>query len=335
VNFSALPRPRYQRGLTLVELLVSMAISLVIVIVALTSLVAARRGFNALDATSQLRDNGRFASDVIQRIAVQAGFKELRYATQAATAAEVAANIYPSVYGFNNSIISASDPLNTATARTSGVTGYGSDILTLRYQALETYPGSGVADGSMINCNGTTANVAPSAREERYASIFHVAVGSDGEPSLMCTTVGPTGSSIDTQPMIQGVEEFQVLYGIDGFSAVNTAFSGTTDSVPERYLRADQMVVGGDPASTGTYNNWRRVRSIRIGMVVRAGLNSAQERVAQTLYPFGPGKASSSGAAGSAMSSASDIGTIFSAPADGRLRQVVTFTVHLRNDQGL
>ena len=94
------------------------------------------------------------------------------------------------------------------------------------------------------------------------------------------------------------------------------------------------MLVGSG-GSTNTYNNWRRVRSIRIGMIVRGGLNSAQERVIQTLYPFGLGKDSNTGAAGSALSSTDDIGTIFSAPADGRLRQVVTFTVHLRNDQGL
>lgn len=325
-----------QRGLTLIELMVALAISLIIVIVALTTLVVARKGFNAVDTASQLRDNGRFASDVIQRIAVQAGFKELRYATQPPTAAEVAANIYPNIYGFDNSLISASDPLNSASARTASVLGYGSDILILRYQALETFPGSGTADGSMINCNGKAVSVIPSTRDERYSSIFHVTVGIDGEPTLYCTTMNlATGAVDESQPLIQGVEEFQVLYGIDGFSTVNTAFNGTIDSIPERYLRADQLVVGGNPASAATYNNWRRVRSIRVGMILRGSLNSAQERVAQTLYPFGLGKASSAGTLGSAMSSASDIGTIFSAPADGRLRQVVTFTVHLRNDQSL
>jgi len=328
--------PARQRGLTLVELMVALAISLVIVIAALTSLGIARAGFNAVDAASQLRDNGRFASDVIQRIAVQTGFKELRYATQPATAAEIAANIHPNIFGFNNAVISSTDPTNSATARTSSVLGYGSDILILQYQALETFPGSGVADGSMINCNGTAANIIPSTRNEKFSSIFHVYIGTiDGEPTLGCTTVDSTGASIDTQPLIQGVEQFQVLYGVDGFTTVNTAFTGATDSIPERYLRADEMVVAGDPNSAATYNNWRHVRSIRVGMVIRGGPNSAQERITQTLYPFGLGKNSNSGSLGSAMSSANDIGTIYSAPADGRLRQVVTFTVHLRNDQGL
>jgi len=90
--------------------------------------------------------------------------------------------------------------------------------------------------------------------------------------------------------------------------------------------------VASNAISTNT--NWRRVRSLRIGLVLRGPLNSAQERVTQTFYPFGPAKASVSGALGSAMASSDDVGTTFVAPADGRLRQVLTFTVHLRNDQG-
>jgi len=110
-------------------------------------------------------------------------------------------------------------------------------------------------------------------------------------------------------------------------------FAGAQDSVPDRYLRADQMTVSGD--AFGTNANWRRVRSLRIGMVLRGPPNSAQNSVAQTYYPFGLAKSSGTAIAGSAMSSADDPGSIFAAPADGRLRQVITFTVHLRNDQGL
>ena len=140
------------------------------------------------------------------------------------------------------------------------------------------------------------------------------------------------GAMLQSTP---GVEDFQVLYGVDGFTSVNTAFTGTPDSVPEKYLRADQIVVGGNTHSQATYNNWRRVRSIRIGMVLRGAVGSQSEHVAQTLYPFGLAKDSASGTAGSALSSSNDVGTSFNAPADGRLRQVVTFTINLRNDQSL
>jgi type IV pilus assembly protein PilW len=46
------------RGLTLIELLVAMALSLLVVLAAVSALVVARQGFSSVDASSQLRDNG-------------------------------------------------------------------------------------------------------------------------------------------------------------------------------------------------------------------------------------------------------------------------------------
>jgi type IV pilus assembly protein PilW len=74
---------------------------------------------------------------------------------------------------------------------------------------------------------------------------------------------------------------------------------------------------------------------VRIGMVLRGPPNSAQEKTQQTLYPLGIATSAADGEVGTAMSSDNDPGTVFRAPADGRLRQVVNFTVHLRNDQRL
>lgn len=332
-----LPRAQ-QRGLTMVELLVALVIGLLITLAAIAALMATRRGFNTVDASSQLRDNGRFATDLILRLGVQSGFKDVFYAAKPPSPSEIAANIAPNITGFNNAVSSSSDPLNASTARTAGVEGYGSDILILRYQALETFPGSGISDKSMIDCAGNSSTSVPSTRDERMASILHVAV-SQGEPSLMCSTVNSSGTISDQQPIIQGVENFQVLYGTDGASAgvappVSPASSAAiSDVVPDRFLRADQMTVAGD--AVGTNANWRRVRSLRIGMVLRGSQNSTQERVSQTFYPLGAGKSASTGSAGSAMSSSDDPGTVFTPSIDGRLRQVVTFTVHLRNDQGL
>ncbi len=322
-----------QTGLTLVELMVALVISMVIALAAISALVVSRQGFTTVDVSSQLRDNGRFVSDLIQRLGVQTGYKDVFYATREASPAEIAANIAPNIFGFNNSTSSASDPLNSATARSSSVVGYGSDVLVLRYQSPETFPGSGVADGSMIDCMGRSIATVPGSRDDRMASIFHVAVGTDGEPSLMCTRQLPNGT-FDTQPLVQGIEDFQVLYGVDNVTA-NTVPSGATDSVPDKFLRADQMTVAGN--SVATNNNWRRVRSIRVGMIMRSAPGAQQQAntAADRLYPLGAAKGSSGGAVGSALSAAADIGTIFTPPIDGRLRQVVTFTVHLRNDQGI
>ena len=328
-----------QRGFTMVELLVAMVISLLIALAAIAALTVTRQGFTTVDASSQLRDNGRFISDLIQRIGVQSGFKDTvnaAYPAPPATSA-FATDPAPNITGFNNALVSPSDPLNTSTARVTGVAGYGSDILILRYQAAETFPGSGVADGSMIDCAGTSAATPASNRYNRMASVLHVRVSTGGEPALMCTTVDSSGTIGTAQPIISGVENFQVLYGVDGVTAGTappvTPTAVQNDTVPESYLRADQLVVAGNAIATNA--NWRRVRSMRIGIVLRGPVNSAQDTSAQTYYPFGPAPGSSGGAQGSALSSSNDPGTVFAPTADGRLRQVVTFTVHLRNEQGL
>lgn len=328
-----------QRGFTMVELLVAMVISLLIALAAISALTVTRQGFTTVDASSQLRDNGRFISDLIQRLGVQSGFKDTLYAAYPAppTMSAFATDPAPNITGFNNALASASDPLNIATTRVSGVAGYGSDILILRYQSAETFPGSAVPDRSMIDCMGQSAATPAADRYDRIASVIHVQL-SQGEPTLMCTTFNTTtGVPNYPQPIISGVENFQVLYGVDGVTAGTappvTPTGVQNDTVPESYLRADQLVVAGNDIATNA--NWRRVRSIRIGIVLRGPVNSAQDRSAQTFYPFGPAASSSGGAKGSALSSTNDIGTVFTPAADGRLRQVVTFTVHLRNEQGL
>ncbi len=319
----------------MVELLVAMAISTVIAIAAIAALLISRQGFSAVDAASQLRDNARFATDILQRLGVQTGFQDVLYAaTTRANVVGIEQNPEPNIYGFNNSSSSISGTLVTPTTRTTGALGFGSDILVLRYQANETFPGSGVSDYSMINCMGdnkenstaTTTDDISINRDDRMFSVFYVATSDSGEPALMCRT-----SSGVTQPVIQGVENFQVLYGVDGVTAGSNTLT-TPDSIPELYLRADQIGVAG--VGEAANNNWRRVRSIRIGMVLRGPPGSSQDRAAQNYYPFGTAIGSTGGTIGSAMSSSNDPGTVFSPTPDGRLRQVVTFTVFLRNEQG-
>ena len=70
-NFSH-PRFSAQSGLTLIELLIAMTLSTVITIAGVASLTMARQGFSSTDATSELENNARFATSVIQKIVIQA-----------------------------------------------------------------------------------------------------------------------------------------------------------------------------------------------------------------------------------------------------------------------
>lgn len=326
-------------GFTLIELLVAMGLGLLITLAAASALIVARTGFTTIDAASQLRDNARFATDLIQRLAVQAGFKDVGFVTTPRLNVKgLSQDPPPSVFGFDNAV-ARTDALDQATPQSAGAVGYGSDVLILRYQPVETFPGSGVVDQSMIDCSGKSPTVAANDRDDTRVSVLYVAVSpSDGEPALMCMR-SDTGlpNFSPGQPLVRGVENFQVLYGVDGVKP-NTAIdpndvTSKPDSVPERYLRADQLTVPGNDAATRA--NWRRVRSLRIGMILRSDPGAVQQPSTATLYPLGLAKSSSGAAAGSAFSSAADVGTIFTPPSDTRLRQVVNFTVHLRNDQGL
>ncbi|XAH21725.1 PilW family protein [Xylophilus sp. GW821-FHT01B05] len=319
------PRTRKsrQRGLTLVELLVAMTLSLLVIMATVGALVVARQGFTSVDAASQLRDNARFASDVIQRIAQQAGYRDVPYAATTRASdfkyAGMATATEPAhVSGFNNALIT--NPTNGSRSGCSASSGTacanGSDILIVRFQtsAKSDYtPGASDADRSMISCAGTTDDMTALNSADRLVNTFYVAE-SQGEPALMCDYGAKTA-----QPLVQGVESFQVLYGVDDVSP-NAAAGSKPDTVADRYLRADQMVVASNPEATRA--NWLRVRSIRIGLVVRGPVGSALERKTMDYYPLGAG-----------LWSTADVGSKFVAPADGRLRQALTFTVYLPNPQ--
>lgn len=331
------------QGLTLVELLVAMAVSLLVILAAAAALLAGRRGAATVDIASQLRDNGRFASELIQRLVVQTGFEDVQFASSAYIQPGPNAkfshadqsnlknsditSLRPNLQGFNNAIPSATDPLNVAQVHPPGAAGSGSDVLILQYQPVKISPfndaipsgAANSADGSMIDCSGAASTISSTSRDDRIVSILYVATDAQGEPSLMCMTKNETNGTFSATPLIQGVESFQVLYGVDNVEP-NAVPTGNAGNVPNRYLRADQLTVPGN--ENATFTNWRRVRSVRVGMVLRGPLGSGQEAASHTFFPLG----------GPGYSSVDDAGSRL-VTNDNRLRQTVTFTVFLRNCQ--
>ena len=316
-----------QCGVTLVELMVALVIGLVITLAAVASLLTARSGFTATDASAQVRENARFAADLIYRIANQAGYEDIAYGVGTRSAAMFGGVAPPpDLDGYDNALFGTPTtfpPTLVSGSRTSGCTAAdtsclnGSDILVLRYQGSSTPPTSTTGDGTIINCAGKAEPSPTGVGDDRAYSVFHVK-DSNGEPALMCSYRNSSGTWV-TEPIVQGVEGFQVLYGVD----YNKGASTGQDSVADRYLRASQIVVAGNPAATET--NWRHVRSLRIGLLVRGPANSAVDRTStgRTYYPLGVDQSASA-----------DTGTALSVTADGRLRQELSFTIYLHNKLG-
>lgn len=331
------PTFRKQSGLTLLELLVALGLGLLVVTIAATALILGQRGYRAVDATTALRDRERFATDLIARVIVQAGYQDFGTTNVSlrSTATALGNDPEPDIYGWNNAVYKLPDDLllSTSTKITTdnrpgdcgSVTDTscrnGSDVLLVRYQGVSTTPGGTSADNTMINCAGQgepgllTGNL-----DERALSMFHVARGTNGEPALYCSYY-TAGAWVAPLPMIEGVEGFQVLYGTDGVTAatVPSTAASAQDTVADRWLRADQLTVVGNLAATR--ENWRRVRAVKVGLVLRAPVGSAPQSTSATFAPLGAFYASSS-----------DVGTNLAVAADGRLRLTSSFTVHLRNN---
>lgn len=331
---SRIPQP--QRGLTLIELLVALGLGLLVVIIAATALLTGQQGYRAVDASTQLRDRERFATDLISRVIIQAGFQDFGTTTVAvrSSAALQGVDPEPDLYGWNNAVYARPSDLILSTTnkianenRPASCTvndtscKNGSDMLVIRYQGVNSPASASTPDNTMINCAGQSERgLITGDLNERAASVFYISRGTNGEPSLSCVYYNFATSVWVAAPILEGVESLQFLFGTDQVSPnLAPSLTAAQDSVADRWLRADELTVAGNTAATR--ENWRRVRAVRVGLVLRGPTGSAPLAATSTLAPLGP-----------LYASPNDTGSSFSAAADGRLRLQSTFTVHMRND---
>lgn len=316
-------RLRLGRGFTLVECMVGLGLSLLLTLAALAGLSGASLSWSRLDAEAQLQVQARLARQELARLAQSAGFMDLPHAATV-RAPSLPALVAADIGGFHNASLDPAHPLGPGLPHRPGDLADGSDILILRFQAAESLPGSGQVDPGPWDCQGYIASAPPQDRDERIVNILHVARSNDDEPNLMCSTLDAAGRIKSTQPLISGVEFFQLRYGL-------AALTGPPDDPeagsgpPLRDVRADQLLVPGDEAATQAL--WRRVQSLRIGLVLRSATASLAMD-AQGPAAGAPGTSQVKTGLGPLDLPA---GTVWSPPADGRWRQPLVLTVQLRN----
>ncbi|MBE0472944.1 PilW family protein [Rhodoferax sp.] len=247
-------RRRPQAGFTLVELMVSMAIGLLIVLALITLLINVNRNNSEMTKTNRQIENGRFAIQLLQNDLIHAGFwGPLRPATPSAMPAPCPiswndANILGiPVFGFNSSTITANCPAFTGVQ-------VNSDVLVVRH-ADTCEVGSTVCDGGtdtgphiqVSNCSTTPSEeayvidsasfplrdkdcTAIAARRKLISNIYYVS-----DNRLM--RVELKNGTYQTQPMVEGIEAFRVEYGIDNNG------DGSADEFKTTSLMAGTAVV--------------------------------------------------------------------------------------------
>jgi len=295
-------RPGRERGLTLVEMLVALTVGLAVVLGAGRLLGLASEAYAAQMEAAAVDDGGRYALDLIGRAVRQAAWVE---PTQAdAEAAELPARLA----GLDAHSLAKTTPGIAAPLPDAA---NGSDVLALRF------PGAGAApdgDGSVLSCAGFAH-----AEGEEGWSIFYVARNADGEAELRCKYRGTSSWGADA--LVSGVDGFQVLYGVDTDTP--------RDFVANRYLNAAAIAdldaalgLGADVQALNRQTYWKRVVSVRIGLLLHGARPTRREGGALGFDLLGPAYAAAGGVNADAGSSLHESGM----PAALRMRERRLFT---------
>lgn len=331
-------RSARQRGVTLTELMIALVLGALVVLAATSMVVTSRGTYRSQDESTRLAESARFGLELSNRLLRLAGYTNFgnpnsgssetppAYYAPDTLVWAVTPDSYsldgPNVVGSNNSKPGGAVGLN------------GSDSLTIRYFGSND-PVTGLADANVLDCAGTAVpepklpaatDIEPAYRQARAYNVLFVDADPDGEPALKCRrqtfdAAGvPSGLPGDTQTLIRGVEDFQVLYGE---YIPQLAPNEDLDLHPPQSIVYRTGIGGPNPVA-----KWENVRSVRIAMLLRSatGTRSDPEPTTTTyalfgaLYPAG----------------ATDTGTTFSlatlgVPDRTRVRRIVETTVFIRN----
>ena len=229
-----------ERGFTLVELMVTVAIALFLIGGLLTVLQNVRGAYNNQQQLTQLQDQQRFALTILADV-IQAGgyFPD------------------PTTWQPANSLPAANAPAPCAAAFVAGQAFSGCHTATTAPDTIEVRYRTAKDDG-VIFCDGSTNAVGSRSLQDptgAYVNQFTVVPPAGNTPGqLQCQlSDGATGAVI-TAPVtiVNGVENLQVLYGVKRTPALS-------DYNVDTYLTADQMNTAGPNG-----NDWNNVSSVRV-----------------------------------------------------------------------
>ena len=300
----SIPAPRRQRGLTLIELMISITIGLVFIFGAVTFLVSGHQSFRAQNSGSRIQENARFALDILKEHVRMAGYNDTT-----SSLLDLPALIYRGACDTINGL--TANPCSDDTTTDQG------DRLAMALRIPTGATGVAAQD-----CMGTPLT----ALNQHVVNVFWVEQdSSSGVSSLYCRGYNPdtnTWYGTAAQPLVDGIEQMQVQYGlVDGnpSSTGNTPSSGTGGRV-DRYLNATQLQTLD--ATNATRNYWGDVRSVRIALLVSAGAEQAADDGANTL--------DSATQAASYQTFTLLDGAAYT-PAETRIRRVFSATITLNN----
>lgn len=313
---------RHDRGLTLIELMVSMVIGLILMIAVVATYLGASGSGRVSEAQGRMNEDAQAALSILAQQMRMAGNnpKQPNY-TAAAPRNPVYGAVYagsPGTYflrgcdGKFSNITTATD-IPALVCDAGG--GAAPDSIAISYEA-DTFNTIPTNAGIPTDCLGQgLTQFTPDVNQWNGASVVPLPVPAPGfavadnrfylansavtaTPSLYCKG---SGNAIP-QPLVENVEDLQFVYGTADSAAATLAVAG--------YINAADMLAGALGALADDLR-WSKVMTVRICVVVRSTLPVVSD-------------------AASAQYTRCD-GTLNTNPADLRLRRAYSTTVVLRN----
>ncbi len=270
---------RSARGVTLLELMIAMAIGLVLLLVVLAMYSSSRQSFRLQDGLGRVQEDGRIAMQLIAEEVRQAGFRAAVW---------------------NHPRIGYAPITSASSNGTSGA----DDVLQLMYMDHE-------------NCNGVANTDFDPETGEVMADYKRITfLVSDDDELLMNCDYGANPQSLTSEysnrVVANGVESFQVLYGVD------------TDFPPDFSINAWTTRDSIEPAATICIQSQFLCEAVGLLDEVPNGVPTAL-RIGLLL-------ASPEVVGGNSSPAQFDVLDVtVNAPDDQRLRKVFTSTITLRN----
>ena len=329
-----------QRGVTLIELLISITIGMIIMVAVIGAYIGASGAGRTAEAIGRMNEDGQAALTILSQQLRMSGVNPSQPDRNSVSLGLSARgntvplhNSVTNAYAIRGCDLKFSDVTSAAstTALTCGhaAASAGPDSISIAYEAdrYNTIPtGGGVPTDCMgsgitalapaptyLKSDGVT-NVSPSIYEAENR--FYIGTSTYvTNPTLYCKG----NATANAQPLVENIEDLQFTYGTVNTTATTSPIYVTvtptfTTTLVLGYLNAYEVenTVASMPAATGaTAARWNSVKTIRICVLVRSE-NPVADSIASARY-------------------LDCSGTLVTTPPDRRLRRAYTTTVVLRN----
>lgn len=232
----------HQRGISLIELMISMVIGLVVVGAVLVSIMGSSKSGKFESAYAQMNEDAQIGLSILSRDIQMAGYSE---PTALVNTGTVPAPVYVLNFGNLATAIFGCDTDFSNPVAVNVACGVGTNAaIEMSYQAdTQSTVATG---GAPSDCLGAAIAAGP---PYIVRNRYYISSGNSGRPELYCAGVGGSG-----QPLIENIDSMSLLYGMQVAAAPRQVV---------RYVSATSV------AGVGAAE-WNNVVSVRVCLIVRS-----------------------------------------------------------------